>query len=159
MSRHWNTTHGFTVGGRIPPEYYAWHQMVKRCSSAKHHVFRYYGGRGIAVCDRWLNDFAAFFADMGQRPTSKHSIGRIDNNGHYEPTNCRWETRAQQAINQRSNRLETYMGETKPLAEWARYVGLPYKTVHNRLNRCGWSLERALTTPIDESRWSRRRAA
>ena len=82
------------------PEYRIWQAMKQRCSEPQQDNWKYYGGRGIAVCDRWLDSFTAFLADMGRRPSSKHSIDRINNDGHYTPQNCRWAT----AIEQRANR-------------------------------------------------------
>lgn len=119
-TRSANTTHGYTKGRRVTPEFISWAAMIDRCRNAKSDKYRHYGGRGISVCDAWRDDFGAFMRDMGPRPSLKHSIDRKDNNGNYEPTNCRWATRAEQAINQRSNRLITYRGETKPLCVGAR---------------------------------------
>lgn len=82
-------------------EYGIWAGMKYRCNNPKSRIYNYYGGRGITVCDRWLHSFEAFYADMGPRPSPKHSIDRIDNDGNYEPGNCRWATQAQQAANQR----------------------------------------------------------
>lgn len=81
--------------------YGAWLNMKGRCTNPKSHKWPYYGGRGITVCDRWLTDFKAFAADMGEPPTVKHSIDRINNDGNYEPGNCRWATIAQQSSNRR----------------------------------------------------------
>lgn len=80
------------------PEYHLWNQMKYRCSDQ---ADKYYGGRGIIVCDRWMTDFSIFIADMGRRPSKNHSVDRIDNDGNYEPGNCRWATRYQQTINTR----------------------------------------------------------
>lgn len=93
--------HGDTAGGRKSPEHTAWAHMRDRCSNARHPQFKDYGGRGIAVCDRW-GDYRNFLADMGRRPSAKHSLDRIDVNGNYEPNNCRWTTKDVQQHNQRA---------------------------------------------------------
>lgn len=92
-------THGHTRHKRFSPEYRTWAQMKTRCTNPKAVSYKYYGGRGITVCDRWMNNFAAFLEDMGLRPSPKHSLDRIDNNGDYEPGNCRWATMAEQMAN------------------------------------------------------------
>lgn len=103
---HGNTKHGGAKRSGRAPEYYAWHHMLRRCRDPKSASFANYGGRGIGVCDRW-NDFAAFAADMGARPTPAHTIERVNNNAGYGPNNCIWATKDVQAHNRRPRKLRT----------------------------------------------------
>lgn len=107
-----------------------------------------YGGRGIKVCERWMESFANFIADMGARPSEEHSLDRIDNNGNYEPGNCRWATATEQSRNKRNNRLLTVFGETKPLSAWVEdsRCAVSRESLKDRVRR-GWDVEKALTTP------------
>lgn len=116
-------------------EYKSWQGMKDRCYKTSHQNYPNYGGRGITICDRWLKSFANFYEDMGNKPTSNHSIDRIDNDGDYEPNNCKWSTRREQASNRRSNILFTINSETKTLKQWCDQKGLKYKTVHARIVR------------------------
>lgn len=127
-------------------EYRIWESMKGRCLRKTDTRFDDYGGRGIQICERWMS-FQNFYADMGPRPSSRHSIDRIDVNGHYEPGNCRWATRKQQQRNMRSNRLFTINEQTLCLAEWCEKYGTTPRRVESRLRR-GWDIERALTAPI-----------
>lgn len=95
--------HGETIGGRTS-EYCIWKGMRQRCDNPNNDDYKNYGGRGITVCDRWSESFEAFLADMGRRPSPQHSIDRIDNDGDYEPGNCRWATPIEQRRNQRPRR-------------------------------------------------------
>lgn len=138
------TTHGMSGS----PEYLAWENMIVRCENPRHKHFRHYGGRGIKVCSRWRNSFEEFFEDMGKRPSSKHSIDRINNDGNYEPGNCRWATRIVQARNTRDFITVLFNGKNQSLQEWANETGIPRNRLYDRLYREGWSMERALTTPM-----------
>lgn len=99
------TTHGLSGPETPDPLYRAWGGMKARCLNPNHHNFHNYGGRGIRVCDEWKNDAAAFARHMGPRPTKRHTVERIDNNGNYEPGNVRWATSAEQVRNQRRTKL------------------------------------------------------
>lgn len=132
-------THGDTVGRQRPGEYRSWTMMLNRCTNERAGNFSYYGGRGIVVCERWLI-YANFLADMGRKPTPDHSIDRKDPNGNYEPGNCRWATRQEQAENQRTRRnavLVAIDGVTRPVAEWCRAFGTSKNTAYGRILR-GW---------------------
>lgn len=130
------------------PEWKIWSSIKSRCLTASSSDYHNYGGRGIRVCERWQgpDGFANFYADMGPRPSPHHTIDRIDNDGPYTPENCRWATRAQQTINQRTNRLLTLNGQTKPLCVWAKEAGMTSQLLWSRL-LWGWSLAEALSTP------------
>ena len=129
------------------PEYQTWVGMLRRCYSVAEPGYQYYGARGIAVCARWKNSFKCFYEDMGPRPSPKHSIDRINNDGDYEPGNCRWATPVEQNNNRRSLRKLTYKGQTLTIAQWSRVTGLKYQTIRARLNS-GWTVEQALTEPL-----------
>lgn len=125
----------------------SWKAMKARCLNSRHESFPLYGGRGISVCDRWVVSFQSFLDDMGEPPTSRHSIDRIDNDGNYEPGNCRWATTKQQCRNFRRNKLVTYRGETLCVADWADRLGIPYGCLITRLHR-GWPTDRALSQRV-----------
>lgn len=134
-------------GASKTPEFQSWNSMVHRCTNPKSRAYGNYGGRGIAVCDRWRNSFVNFLADMGPRPTPKHTIDRIDNNGPYSPDNCRWATRIEQARNTRRSIVLDFNGQSLTLFEWAERSGVPYKTLRSRVN-ARWNVERILSTPV-----------
>lgn len=142
------TTHGHRLVRT--PTYYSWESMRARCLRPAHNSYHRYGGRGITICERWLHDFAAFLADMGERPSVHYQLERIDSNGHYEPGNCRWATVKEQHRNKRSNRKITHNGVTGTGSFWAEQSTLPginSTIVCARWDR-GWPMEKILTTPV-----------
>ena len=116
------------------PEYRTWMKMRRRCNSPKDRRYHDYGGRGITVCERW-NSFEAFLADMGVKPTDKHTIDRIDNNAGYSPENCRWATNEEQAANKRNTRNLTVGGITRTVSEWSRESGLSADCIMYRMQK------------------------
>lgn len=137
-----STTHGqASSSGTRTHTYTTWCAIISRCHNPKNGAFRYYGGRGLTVCDRWRYSFENFFADMGHPPTAKHSIERKDNSLGYSPEN--WATQDVQAQNRRNNRRITANGETHILMEWSRLRSIPRERIASRLLR-GWSPEEAL---------------
>jgi hypothetical protein len=135
-----------THGMAKTPTYSIWNTMLARCENPENDSFRYYGGRGIKVCEQWKS-FSAFLADMGVRPSSKHSIDRRNTDGDYEPGNCFWATKIQQARNTRANRLLLAFGREQCIAAWAEELKIPGECIRKRIDVYGWSIERALTTP------------
>lgn len=129
------------LAGANWPTYVTWYHMIARCEDHPN-----YAGRGIVVCDRWKGSFAAFLEDMGPRPSRAYSIERVDNDGNYEPGNCRWATRHEQARNTRGNHLVTIGGRRMIVTDWAKENGIGVGLVYNRTAR-GWTIERALTQP------------
>jgi hypothetical protein len=135
--------------------YRRWKGMLRRCDTPSMSGYENYGGRGIRVCDSWRLSFMAFLNDMGEPPTGEHSIERIDNDGNYEPGNCRWATKKEQCANRRSSVVLTHNGVSDTLTNWANRTGMNPMTLWNRI-RLGWSPEMALETPICESKRNRR---
>lgn len=133
-------------GKRYTNTYTKWANMKSRCQNKNDPRYKWYGGRGISICDEWQL-FSGFYSDMGDPPTAKHSLDRIDNNKGYYKDNCRWTTHKEQCRNRSSNSLITYNGQTKSKTEWAEDYGLTYHQLKNRLSS-GWAIEKALTTPL-----------
>lgn len=127
--------------------YGVWNTMKSRCYNSSVERYNCYGARGIQVCDEWLHDFSAFrdwALSTGYRDGL--TIDRIDPNGNYEPTNCRWLTNERQANNRTTNRFLVFNNETHTVSEWSAITGISPMALYHRLNR-GWSVEKALTTP------------
>jgi hypothetical protein len=119
-------THGLCTGRKRPAEYGSWSMMKVRCYNKNSQKYSDYGGRGITVCDRWLNSFVNFYNDMGKKPSANHSLERIDNNGNYCPENCKWGTRYEQANNKRNNVKLNIDGKEMTITEAAKLKNLTY---------------------------------
>lgn len=141
-SKTLNKTHGET--GTLT--YRSWEAIKRRCLNENNKDFIRYGGRGITVCDEWINSYEQFHLDMGDRPSEKHSIDRVDNNLGYSKENCRWATQKEQTKNRCSNRVFTINGETKNLTDWCATYGVNFDLVRSRIDR-GMDIEPALSTP------------
>lgn len=135
-----STRHGHHRRSRRSPEYYCWAAMIQRCTNSNCDHFPNYGDRGITVCERWRS-FSDFYADVGSRPTPKHTLERLDNDRGYEPGNVVWATRAQQTRNNRRTRLVAFQGRQMCLSDACALAGVPYATAHRRL-MLGWPIER-----------------
>lgn len=121
--------------------------MKRRCLNKNDRRYSDYGGRGILVCEQWVHSFENFLDDMGRCPSPKHSLGRIDNNGNYEPSNCRWETIKQQANNKRTSRFVEFEGRKQTVQQWGEELGIRPGIIWRRLNR-GWTVKQALISPL-----------
>lgn len=127
--------------------YCIWKHMKERCHSKNCKDFANYGARGISVCDEWKNDFLSFKKWALENGYNEAlTLDRIDSNGNYEPTNCRFATRKEQNNNKRDNHYLTHNGETKTLSEWSKETGLNVTTILMRISKYKWSVEKALTT-------------
>lgn len=132
--------------------YYVWSSIKSRCENRNVHEYKYYGARGIKICDEWRNDFMCFYNwaiengydDNAER--GRYTIDRIDTNGNYCPDNCRFVTQAKQMTNIRTNHNIEYNGEVHCISDWARITGIDQFKIRNRIEKLGWSPERALTT-------------
>ena len=130
---------------------YVYYDMIRRCYSPKDNHYNRYGKRGIKVCEEWRKDCKSFYKwakDNGYKVGLQ--LDRINNDGNYEPNNCRWVSARENSLNKRNTLMIIYKGKRKPLADWAMEKGLNYDTLKDRIYRYGWSIERALETPVDK---------
>lgn len=134
-------------GGHGTLTYARWKSMIQRCTNPAATNFKDYGGKGISVCERWRQSFAAFLSDMGECPSVDMTLDRHDNSKGYEPGNCRWATMAEQNRNRSHCVMLTHNGITQNITDWAMALGMRPQTLTERL-RLGWSPERALTQPV-----------
>jgi hypothetical protein len=151
MNTQFPKTHGMTrVGGHkgpINPTYLSWQRMKGRCLNPKDQDYRHYGGRGITVCERWMK-FENFLADMGERPAGLQIDRYPNNDGNYEPSNCRWATKKQNARTRRRCVMITVSGVTRSATEWDEVTGLGRDTCSQRI-KAGWDPVKAAITPLD----------
>lgn len=141
-----NTTHGMSRSGI----YTAWEGMKARCNNMYSDHYKDYGGRGIKLCKRW-HKFENFYSDMGERPCGM-TIERKDNNGNYEPGNCRWATQKEQKNNTRRTRFYEFNSQSKTLMQWSESTGMSISTLRHRVLNLGWDIEKALITPLIRTR-------
>jgi hypothetical protein len=137
------TTHGM----RYLPEYGTWSGIIDRTENRNSPRWIDYGGRDIRMCKRWRDSFPVFYADMGARPSPRHTIERRNNNRGYSKSNCYWSTRIEQANNTRVSHFVTFQGKTLTVAQWARELGIKRELLKDRLRR-GWTAKEAFTIPI-----------
>jgi len=130
------------------PEYHIYQNMLYRCLDLSCPQYAQYGGRGIRVCDRWQLSFTAFLSDMGLRPSSRHSIERVNNDGDYCPKNCKWALPVEQVRNRRGTVRVPYKGTEVTLASLSVEFGIKYGVLYNRVVLLGWSLDRALKSGV-----------
>lgn len=140
--------HGGAKIGKLTSEYKTWIGIKTRCYNLNNEKYPIYGGRGIKVCDKWLGEegFINFLKDMGNKPSSNHSIDRINVNGNYCPENCKWSTRSEQQRNKTNTKFITFKGETLSLPDWCDKLKISKSTLIKRLNK--WTIDEAFTKPI-----------
>lgn len=145
-------THGNSTGRRITPELRAYFSAKERCYNPKNERFPHYGGRGIKMCEKWLNDPSSFLEDMGKKPSPKHSIDRINVDGDYEPTNCRWASPAVQNHNRSVSRWVQYKGVKTHVSDIPRHSTVTLAHFCRRIKSYGWDVEKAASTPCHPTR-------
>lgn len=124
-----------------------------RCYNQNYEAHKNYGTRGIKVCDQWKSDFQAFYEwAMNNGYSDDLTLDRIDNNGDYEPNNCRWVTIDIQADNRRNSHRITYKGKTQTLKQWSNQIGLDYKRLYDRLYKLKWDVDKSFTTPVKKTK-------
>lgn len=128
-------------------EYSSWLCMKSRCLNTNDTNYSNYGGRGITICNEWINSFEQFYKDLGKKPNNKYTLERIDTNGNYVKNNCKWSTRQNQSNNRRNTKFITYKNKTKPLTIWCAELNIKPSTIRGRLRK-GLSIEDAFETPI-----------
>jgi hypothetical protein len=139
-----STTHGCAGRGGVSPEYVSWAMAKTRCFNPHFPAYRLYGGRGITMCERWASSFQNFLSDMGPCPSGL-TLERKDNDGNYEPVNCRWATRYEQSQNRQNSRLVEYRGVKQTISQWARSLGIKHRaSLHKDVIRKGRSIQEVI---------------
>jgi len=149
-----STKHGHTLLKTKSKTYSSWCNIIARCTNSNNPAYKDHGGRGITICERWTdkkNGFINFLEDMGEGPRGL-SVDRIDNNLGYYKENCHWINSKDQSINKRNTRLETFNNKIQCRSIWEEEYNLPHGTLHRRIDKLGWSIEKALITPRKEIR-------
>ncbi len=147
-----HTKHGHTNKETgITATYRSWDGMIQRCTNENNKAYNNYGGRGIIVCKQWLK-FNQFLIDMGEKPKGRYSLERVNNDGNYEPTNCKWILLSKQHNNKRTNFLITYKNKTQTLSQWANQLNMHRGTLRNRIVRSKWTIKKAFETPIKRNK-------
>lgn len=141
------TIHGDGARGKVKKEYRAWLCMKDRCMNPNNSDYARYGGRGIKICTQWQYSYPTFLIDMGRAPSKKHSLDRINNEGNYEPGNCRWATQKQQVNNRALCILVNMDGDIKTLKEWCSIKGAKYQRVYDRITKLSWPVKKAFALP------------
>lgn len=152
-----HTIHGNAKSGIMTPEYVSWQRMIQRCINKKCDSYPLYGGRGIKVCERWRYSFHNFLTDMGEKPFKKAQIDRINVNGDYEPSNCRWVSCKENNRNKKNNFFITWMDQRKSLSEWSEILGINKNTLRDRIYSKNWTLEEAMTIKVFKKGQTRKR--
>jgi hypothetical protein len=147
LNRNANRTHGCGSPKHRTREYESWLSMKARCCIPRASGYKYYGARGISICEQWLKSFPAFLSDMGKCPLG-YTLERINNDGNYKPDNCRWATRKEQANNRSTCVYLRFNGSIKTISQWAEQYGMSASRLHHRIQYDKMSPEQAITTPV-----------
>lgn len=153
LKAHQSTAFHYKNGYSRTKEYRAWNGMIKRCYDSRYKLFHRYGGRGIKVCDEWINSFEEFINDVGWCNDARLSLERINNDGNYEKGNVKWATAVEQSNNRSTNLFFEINGETKTLKQWCDVYQISYKCVYSRIKQLNYDIKEALTKPIFDTKF------
>lgn len=125
--------------------YHVWVDIIQRCNNPNHKAYKYYGGKGVTICDSWRSSFGNFLKDMGERPGPKYTVDRKENNKGYYKDNCEWKTMSEQSENRSSTILLTYNGKTQSINKWAKELGITFARLKSRIYISKWPIYKALS--------------